>query len=73
MWNLGEWELGKLRRIAAGVGYAHHQLIRAGGAQRGGRIQLERQVAALVLAQQLPVQPNCRVVIDRAEVQDSDE
>ena len=69
--NFGERELGELRRIATRVGHAHHQLVRAIVAQRSRGIQLERQVAALVLAQQLPVQPNRRVVIDRAEMDES--
>ena len=47
----------------------HHQLVVA-RAQRLIEQQLERQVAALVLADQLPVEPDPRDVVDRAEVQD---
>src|SRR6266508_3442473 len=66
--NLGEWILGEQRGIVAWVDHAHNQLIWFVVMQRGAGVELERQVAALVLAKQLAVEPDPRVVIDGAKV-----
>jgi hypothetical protein len=66
---LGEWILREQRRIVARVDHAHNQLVWPVALQRGAGVELERQVATLVLAEQLAVKPDRRVIIDGAKVQ----
>src|SRR4051812_4485398 len=67
MGNFGEAEIGEIR-VVAGIEHPDHQLVAVAGAEGLGDVELKGEVAPLVLAHLLPIEPDGGVVVDRAEV-----
>jgi hypothetical protein len=65
--DLGKGKLRKALLVLVGVDHAHNQFVST--VEANGRVghELEGQIAALVVAQVLAVEPDASVVIDRAE------
>jgi len=59
--------LGEIFRLILGAD--HDDLLVAVGAQRPGDVGAERRLPALVRGDELPVKPDLRAIIDRAEVE----
>ena len=67
--DFGEGELGKKVGIVARIDHPHDQLVGAIATKAVGHIELKGQVAALVLADLLAVEPHCGEVVHCSEVE----